>query len=121
VNGALIVTWNNVIVGREAKAFEVFGRALAHLDQLEKDGRIHGHREYFSQTGSGPIGIQIIEGDQISLKTLLDDEEFQHNVMAGTLVAEDLTVNLYGGGDQESITQIVGQVMTVEQELGYLT
>jgi len=120
MNGAVVVTWNSVVHGREAKAFEVFGRALAHLDQLQKEGRIHGHHEYFSQTGSGPLGIQIIDGEQGELRALLDDTEFQHNVMAGGLVAEDLTVNLYGGGDADSITQIVGQAMTVEQELGYL-
>jgi len=120
MNGAVVVTWGNVVHGREAKAFEVFGRALEHLDELAKTGRIFGHHEYFAQTGQGPTGIQIIDGEATELKALLDDDEFQHNVMAGSLIVEGLTVNLYAGGDADSITQLVGQAMTVEQELGYL-
>ena len=119
MNGAVIVTWNGVARGRETKALEVFGRALEHLDELAKTGRIHGHHEYFAQTGAGPLGIQIIDGDTTELKALLDDTEFQHNVLAGGLVADDLTVNLYQGGDADSITQLVGTVVGVQHELGY--
>ncbi len=120
MNGAVVVTWGSVVRGREGKALEVFGRALEHLDELAKTGRIYGHHEYFSQTGAGPLGMQIIDGEATELKSLLDDDEFQHNVMAGGLVADDLTVNLYLGGDAESITQLVGKAVTVEQELGYI-
>ena len=43
MNGALIVTWGSNVPGREAKGLEVFGKALAHFDELAKKGRIHGH------------------------------------------------------------------------------
>ena len=50
-NGALIFTWGNSVRGREAKGLETFGKALAYYDELAKEGRIHGHREFFSLTG----------------------------------------------------------------------
>ena len=64
MNGALIITWGSNVPGREAKGLEVFGKALAHFDELAKKGRIHGHKEYLALTGNVDrlAGFMVIEG-----------------------------------------------------------
>ena len=53
--GALTVSWDRVVPGREGKALASFAKALQFNETLEKEGRIDGSRVFFSVTGSAPI------------------------------------------------------------------
>ena len=49
--------------GREMKSLEVFGKSLAYWDEKAKEGRVHGHHEYFALTGNATqrAGTMVIE------------------------------------------------------------
>jgi hypothetical protein len=76
-NGAIIITWGNPVRGREMQSLDVFGRSLAFWDEQAKEGRIHGHHEYFAVTGNSTerAGTMIIEGDLNELARLMVDEQ----------------------------------------------
>src|SRR5262252_300155 len=85
MNGALIVTWGSNVPGREAKGLEVFGKALAHFDELAKKGRIHGHKEYVTLTGNVDqlAGVMVIEGPVDELLKIQTEEKTRELLIEG--------------------------------------
>ena len=104
MNGALVHTWRRTVPGRETKGLEVFGRALAYYDEMAKEGRIHGHSEFFGVTGN-PAGMVVITGDIEELNRLQLEETYMQICTEASMVAEDFTARLMGGGNAESVTE----------------
>jgi len=115
-NGAMIISWGNSVRGREMKGLEVFGKALAFYDDLAKQGRIHGHREFFSLTGNATerAGTMVVEGDLAELLKLQTEDENQRLLDQAGLICENFTVQICRAADDEA----VGQYVSVLQELG---
>ncbi|HEY7176347.1 MAG TPA: hypothetical protein VH442_15635, partial [Micromonosporaceae bacterium] len=62
MNGAVKISWGASVPGREATGLTVFGDAIAYFEGMSKQGRVHGHREYFSVAG-GFGGFMMIDGE----------------------------------------------------------
>ena len=108
--------------GREAKSLEVFGKALAHYDDLAKQGRIHSHREYFSITGNAGKwgGMQIVEGE-IDELLKLQMEDSQRRLMAeAQQIVENFTVQICVGGSERTIADEMTLYADTLKALGYL-
>lgn len=117
--GAVVVSWGAVIAGREAKALEVFGKSIERFEQLSKQGRIHAHKEYISLTGRIG-GFTIIEGELEELqKILIEPETLTLNSQAEAIV-HDFRQNLYAGGTDQAVQEVMGTYMTATAELGYM-
>lgn len=117
--GAVVGRWGSVIPGREAKALEVFGKSVERYEQLAKQGRIHSHREYIALTGKIG-GLSVIEGEIEELqKILVETETISLNSQAEAIV-QDFEVNLYVGGSDQAIQEVMGTYMTATAELGYM-
>jgi len=122
MNGALIVTWGGNVPGREAKGLEVFGRALAHFDELAKNGRIHGHKEYLALTGNVEelAGIMVVEGPVEELSKLQTEEATRTLLIEGASIAKHFTATLTAGGDEQTLTKEITLFTKTQQGLGYL-
>lgn len=120
MTGAIIVTWGTGVRGRETKSVEVFGHALAYLEGLAKQGRIHGHREYIGLTGNVGrwAGTMIIDGEVDELQKLQLDEEFHSLLVKGASITEDFTVQLAVGGSDQSVQAEVTKYIENLQSLG---
>jgi hypothetical protein len=119
MNGAVVARWGATIPGREAKALEVFGKSVERFEKLAKEGRIHSHQEYIALTGSNG-GFMIAEGDVSELqKILVESETLALNTQA-TAICEDFEINLYAGGNDASVQEVMGTYMTALGEIGYL-
>jgi len=117
--GAITVSWGASIPGREAKALEVFGSAVARFEELAKSGRIHSHQEFFAVTGQGG-GFMLVEGDLEELtKIAIEPETLALNAKAESIVA-DFRVQIYGGGTDQAVQEMMGTYMGALQEVGYL-
>jgi len=117
--GAITVSWGAVIPGREAKSLEVFGSAVARFEELSKSGRIHSHKEYFAVTGQFG-GFMLIEGDLDELaKLAVEPETLALNSKAESIV-QDFRVQMYGGGTDQAVQEMMGTYMGALQEVGYL-
>jgi hypothetical protein len=119
MNGATIIRWGAGIPGREAKGLEVFGKAIEFFEGLSKKGRIHGHREYIALTGTDG-GFMLVEGDTKELLTLLAEPEILAlNVQAAAIV-QDFTIQVFAGGNDQAIQELMGTYSTAVGELGYM-
>ncbi|HEX6870826.1 MAG TPA: hypothetical protein VF163_06990 [Micromonosporaceae bacterium] len=119
MNGALIFQWRENIPGREAKSVEAFGKAISWFEQLTKQGKLHGHREYMSLTG-GTGGFMLAEGDLTELKNLIDsDDAIRISTEAAASVSGFKADVLVGGSDRDvqGLMNTYGERM---KELGYM-
>lgn len=119
MNGAIVARWGADIPGREAKALEVFGTAIERFERLAKEGRIHAHHEYIAVTGSSG-GFMIAEGEIGELqKILVEPETLALNTKA-TAICQDFEINLYAGGNDQTVQELVGTFAGALGGLGYL-
>jgi hypothetical protein len=119
MNGSVLIRWGSPAPGREAKALEVFGKAVARFEQHTKEGRVHGHPEYFSLTGP-QNGFMIIDGEVDELmKILAEEETIQLNGQAAAIVS-DYGVETYAGGDDHTVQRLMTNYTGSMQELGFM-
>jgi hypothetical protein len=117
--GAVVIRWGAGIPGREAKGLEVFGAAVERFEQFAKAGRIHAHKEYFGLTGRAG-GFMIVEGEIDELqKMLAEPETIALNAKAEAIVSE-FEIQLYAGGSDQTVQEMMGTYMGGLQEIGYL-
>lgn len=122
MTGAMVFTWGTPRPGREAAGLEVFGRALAFFDGLATQGRIHGHREYFSLTGSldGPNGMMIVDGDLDELLAVARDVRTRRLVTEAHAIMDRFSVQVYVGGSSATVHEEIALYAEALQGLGYL-
>jgi hypothetical protein len=119
MNGAALIRWGTARAGREAKSLEVFGSAIAHFENLTKQGRIHGHREYFSITGPDG-GFMLLEGEVEELNRILSDEATLRLNAQASAIVRDFEIQVYAGGTDQAVAEITGNYANSLQQLGYL-
>jgi hypothetical protein len=109
-NGAIIITWGTSVRGREMQSLDVFGKALAYWDEKAKEGRIHGHREYFGISGNAMerSGTMVIDGDLDELARLMVDEENVRLLGQASTIVDNLDTQLCQANSDEAISQFVG-------------
>jgi hypothetical protein len=119
VDGAFIIRWGNSIAGREAKGLEVLAAAQTTFDELAKAGKVRGHREYISLTGSS-AGYMIVDGEVEELEKLLHDPDQLALDVKASAVVEGFSRELVSGGTDQGIQDSVGIYMTALQDVGFL-
>ena len=118
MNGAIQISWKQSVPGREAKGLDVFGTAVSRFEGLAKEGRIHSHQEYFAVTGSEG-GFMLITGDLDELlKIAAEPATLALNTQASAIV-QDFTIQVYGGGTDQSVQELMGTYVGSLQEIGY--
>jgi len=119
MNGAALIRWGTARAGREAKGLEVFGSAIAHFENMAKQGRLHGHREYISITGRDG-GFMMLEGEVTELTRIITEEEtLKLNAQASAIV-HDFEIQVYAGGTDQSVSELTRTYADSIQQLGYM-
>jgi hypothetical protein len=119
MTGCVLIRWGAGVAGREAKGLDVFGKAVARFEEYAKQGRVHGHREYFALTG-GSGGFMIIDGEVEELSRILTEEEtIRLNAQAEAIV-QDFQIQLFAGGTDQATQQLMGSYVQSLQEIGYM-
>ncbi|HET7310151.1 MAG TPA: hypothetical protein VFJ17_02370 [Mycobacteriales bacterium] len=118
MTGAVLVRWGANIPGRETKGLEVFGKAIERFEQLAKQGRIHSHTEYIALTGSVG-GFMLIQGEIEELQKILMEPENLALTTQASMIVTDFEQNLYAGGNDQAIQQLVGVELESLAALGY--
>jgi len=109
-NGAIIITWGNPVRGREMQSLDVFGRALGYWDEQAKEGRIHGHHEYFAISGNATqrAGTMVIDGELEELSRLMVNDENTRLLAEASMIVDNLDTQLCEANSDEAITDYVG-------------
>ena len=118
MTGAILIKWTSVVHGREAKALEVFAQSQAHWDELAKEGRIHDHTAYFNLIGEGG-GFVLVTGELEELVKIQVEQASRELLMKAAMIVEDLTTTVCMGGSEQTINELVGRTVQIEQEMGY--
>jgi hypothetical protein len=119
MNGAVVIRWGASVPGREAKGLEVFSNAVTRFEEYAKSGRISSHKEFFAVTGTDG-GFMIVEGALSELLTIVGEEEtIKLNAQAAAIV-EDFEVQVYSGGDDQTVQSVMGTYVGSLQEIGYM-
>ena len=113
--GAIIMRWEGTTRGREAAGFEAFGNVLGYFEELAKEGRIIGHREYFALNGSGTI---LLEGLLPELHQIVQEDEFLRQAVVGQSMVEGFTVEVCAGGSDQTIQELMALEIGVQEKLG---
>jgi len=108
-NGAIIISWGNPVRGREMQSLDVFGRSLAYWDEQAKEGRIHGHHEYFAISGnpSQRAGTMVIDGDLDELARLMIDEQNTRLLAEASMIVDNLDTTLCEANSDDAINRYV--------------
>src|SRR3954447_12797324 len=118
MTGAVLIRWGGNVPGRETKGPEVFGTAIERFEQLAKAGRIHAHHEYIALAGT-PGGFMVMEGEVEELQKILIEPENLALTTEASLIVNDFSQDLFGGGSDQSVQELVGIYLTGLQSLGY--
>jgi hypothetical protein len=118
MTGAILIRWGSNVPGRETKGLEVFGKAIERFEQLAKSGRIHAHHEYIALTGT-PGGFMIIEGEVEELQKILVEPENLALTTEASLIVNNFDQQIYGGGSDKSVQDLIGVYLNGLQSLGY--
>ena len=119
MHGSVLIRWGATIPGRETAGLDVFGKAIMRFEQLTKEGRIDGHREYFSVTGRDG-GFVLLEGEVDELtKLLTEDETLKLNSQSSAIV-QDFEIQAFVGGTDQATQQLIGTYTSSMKELGYM-
>ena len=119
MHGAIMIKWGANVPGREQTGLAVFTRAVGRFEDLAKQGRVQGHREYFSLTGHDG-GFMLVEGEAAELtKILADEETLKLNAQAAAVVS-DYEVQAYLGGTDQSVQELMTNYTGELQTLGYM-
>jgi hypothetical protein len=105
--GAVMISWDSIIPGREGRTLGVFGKVLAYAKRLEDEKRISGSQVFVPMTLPNRDTI-LMYGDTESLAALLVDDEFEALMVEGQLVVSGLHVGLLAGGTPESLAAGLG-------------
>lgn len=116
--GAIVFRWGSPVRGREAQGLEVFGEALDYYEGLTKEGRIVGHREYFSTSRDG--GFMLVEGLLPELHQLMQEDDFVRLQQRASNIVEDFTAELYTGGNDQTLQESMQMYSGVLEDLGLL-
>lgn len=119
MHGAVLIRWGANVPGRETTGINVFGRALNRFEAMTKEGRVQGHREYFSVTGHGG-GFILLEGEVEELTKILTEEDTLKLNNQASAVVEDFEVQAFVGGTDQATQQLIGTYTASLKDIGYM-
>ena len=93
-------------------------RTQKDAEQLAKQGRIHSHTEYIALTGSAG-GFMLVQGEVEELQKILLEPENLALTTQATMIVQDFEQNLYAGGSDQTIQQLIGVELDGLSALGF--
>jgi hypothetical protein len=86
----LLITWGENIAGREAHALEVFNEAIGMYGRFQQEGRIERFEVALLAPEGDFDGYNAVYGTLEQITEMRESDEFQHNMIAATLVVKHL-------------------------------
>jgi hypothetical protein len=88
----MVITWGEVVRGREERALENFNAVVAYHTGLQRLGRVERTDVTLLSPNAGIRGFIQVVGSAAQMAAVRDDVEFQRLVAEGTLIVDDLTI-----------------------------
>lgn len=122
MQGALMISWGTPVRGREAQSLATFSKALGYFEGLAKEGRIHGHREYFCLTGNSGqrSGFMVVDGEIEELQKIQIEDENLRLMAEASSITESFEVTLCAGGSDQALGEMVSRFAETMSAMGYM-
>ena len=89
----LFIGWSAPVRGREEKAIQVFGEAMAYWASLEEDGKVEGSQAAILRPHGGDLGgFFLVRGTRDQIAAVQQEEEFNRINARAALVVEGFGV-----------------------------
>jgi len=116
-DSVLFIGWSQPSRGREEKAVEVFGEAVAYYAGLQKQGEIESFEIVFLEPHGGDLGgFFLLRGDATKLGAVRTSDEFNRLNTRALLTVDGFGVVGGFAGDA-----IAGQMAIYQEAVGALT
>src|SRR3954447_4075244 len=86
----LLVTWGEVVRGREERALEVFNESMGLYGRMQQDGRIEGFDTVLLVPNGSMDGHVELKGSAQQINAVKESEDFQRMTYAASLIVDDL-------------------------------
>jgi len=85
------------------------GKALVFWDEKAKEGRIHGHHEYFALTGNATkrVGTMVVEGELGELLRIQTEDDSLRLQAEASQICENFCVEICEANSEDSINRYV--------------
>ena len=120
VSGALMLSFGEILPGREAVAIEAFRELARYFGRLLSDGVITEFKPYFFADGplNDVLGFFLLEGSRETLDALRRDEDFRRVHLRMGAASEHVRVNTMAAGSEAG--RLANLFREVRTELGLL-
>ncbi len=100
-DAAVLIRWGTPVRGREAKALEVFGEAMAYYGKLQQDGAIENFEPVILQQNATSLsGFVLLRGTRDGLNSVVASDDFQAMTARASLIVDDIgVVNAFIGAE----------------------
>jgi hypothetical protein len=113
---AMVFTWTGPVVGREAKAVDLFPESKDFFGKLAADGKCSELEVFFSP--SAPFNFAMVRGSLVSILEIIDSDEFRTLADKSFFLLEGWHYYTYVTGEQT--LPLIDRFATVGTELGYI-
>lgn len=118
MNGAIVIRWGATARDRETKALEVFMEAQQYYGDLAKQGRVHDVAAWINVVGTQG-GCMFVTGDLNELMTISAEQPTLDLQLKAGLIVDDFSTTICAGGNEQSLGELLGRGVQIEQEMGY--
>ena len=88
----MMITWGEVVRGREERSLEVFNEAIGMYGRMQQDGRIDSFDVTLLAPSTDLGGYIAVRGSAAQMAALREDEEYLRNMVDASLNVENLRV-----------------------------
>jgi len=90
---ALFIGWGEIVRGREARAVQDFGEAVAYYERLQDQGEIESYEAVLLEPHGGDLsGFMLLRGDGDKLMRVWRSDEFETLMSRTRLLVDSLGV-----------------------------
>ena len=88
----LMISWGDVVRGREERALEVFNESVGLYGRLQQEGRIEGFDVALLVPNAGIDGYFTLQGSAEQLASVKEDERFKRAMIDASLIVDELCI-----------------------------
>jgi hypothetical protein len=86
----LFISWRTSVRGREERGLEVFNESMGLYGRMQQEGRIESFDVVLLEASGDLNGYIELHGSAEQLVAVREDEEFQRNLIAASLIVDGL-------------------------------
>lgn len=123
-DAAYMVSWGQIVPGREKEGLALFQRSQGFWEKQEKDGKVRRVGPFFLAAGSGAPedlgGFALYLGRLDTLNTIVNSEEYETIFFPALQLINNFKHRLFIGGTQQEVMRVISGVTTQWQAAGLM-